>query len=328
VSARELCAGVLLAVLAWPAGASAQVRCTIGAFGGHLTGDDLALTPIGIAECDLRIPIAVSGLTMSSTQRYLDLWRADAPSASCELGTMRASSTTCESLGLAASDVGFTGTAAQTLMVTPRQLFGQCDTSATETLYLFDAASTGDVSTSYTTADFCTLALALDVSPPAAPTLSPAGPAGDAVMLTWSNPPDLGPRAGMAAYVDRTGCGGGSLVAGAAGPLDHRVFTLRPGAPITRTQIPTSAFGWSSTTFGEQVAIAITVGDSAGNDSVLSNVICVTHAAVASDAGMSAPPSGGGCACRAGRVGQSGTGWPALLAMAALAASRSRRRAV
>ncbi len=304
--ARALCVGIL----ALPAVAAADVACAVDAFGRHVSFSSLVDAPVGLAECDTPIPIIISGLTLSSTERFIDVWRASPATATCHLATVRGGTAgSCAAVPLDPSIAGFVDESRVVLAVTPRALFGDC-VSSHGTLFFFDTASSPDDSTTFAAAEFCAIEAVLDALAPSAPTVN-GDVAGDAsVIVPFINPADIGVQGEVSVYFDAAGCAidaDGSvgsdagarvsevLIAGAPPSATHVVF-IQPsgGVALASVTLPTANL-WSRAVDGARGAIAITVSDSALNESVLSNVVCVTHVSVTASS-----PSCGGCSAASG----------------------------
>ena len=277
----------IVLVLAIPVAANAQF-VTTGSFGHHGPSDladDLVLMPIGRAECDDVIPFDFTALTIGSTERTVDVWRSSG-TATCAAAASRLPPTsTCTPVPLEPGvNVRAPASSTFTMGVSARELFGSC-TSGTATFWLFDATSAPDETTTFVNAPF--VHIALDVDAPSAPTI-PSSLYGDAeIELTWSNPPDLGEGAATFVYFDPAGCSpddagvahasSNLLVAGAATPHGLLLNEAFLSSGHTTLRLSAGLFGWSAARYGEQGALAITVLDSAYNESVLSNVVCVAH---------------------------------------------------
>lgn len=258
---------------------------TVGGFGTgtHTAGNtDLVQYPIGAPECSIEIPLTFSGLTNTTTTRYIDVWSATSASAGCQTGSVRVSTTSpvCKYV----TSIPYTSGPTHTAMVTASTLFGGCSGTDQRTFFFFDTTSTQETSMNYTT--YWTLTAAIDAVAPSAPVVEGA-PAGDTVLqVSWnqSSFTDLGIAGHVNVYVDPTGCastgdGGASSSTLVAGQVPPATAYSSPSAssPIS---VSTSGLGWGSGTYGQTAAIAIAAVDTAGNVSVLSNVVCATHVQV------------------------------------------------
>lgn len=331
MTTRLLARALFVGVLALPAVAAADVECFVSAFGRHLSFSSLVDAPVGLAECGAPIPIMISGLTLSSAERFVDVWRASPATATCENAMVRGGTAgTCTAVPLDPSMGRFVDQSHVVVMVTPVALFGECVSSHT-TLFLFDTPFTADDTTTFATGQFCAIEVVLDADAPSAPTVD-GDVVGDAsVIVSFDNPADLGVQGEVSVYFDPAGCAGdedGSIGADAGARLSDVLMPgARPtamdavavrassGATLTSLTLSTDYF-WSPAVDGARGAIAITVSDSAFNESVLSNVVCVTHRSATASS-----PSCGGCSAASGPPVCRGT----FAVIAALAVSRIRR---
>jgi hypothetical protein len=283
----------VLALAAWPSVASANLTATVGAFGTQHTQTtampNLVSQPVGAVDCNTEIPITFTGLTAGTTltTRYIQVWSAAAASANCGTPTSRTSAGTpaCTIVNLPADSTSYmTGQMSFEMRVTPLQLFGSC-ASGQRSFFFFDVSGTApDVSTMFGAGAYYELDIAIDATAPPQPVL--AGPAaGDGtVTIDWTAS-DTGLAPSVSVFFDPNGCGGdggamsSTLIAGSPQPSSGRIYG--PTAGANTATIPITNFtGWTSTTYGQTGAIAITVTDTAGNVSVLSNVVCVSHVVV------------------------------------------------
>ncbi len=314
----------LLATLSGPSSAFAQMTPTFAAFGTHGANSDLVVQPLGASDCATPITFTMSPTVNSATTRYIDVWSASSISANCQIASTRASTTADECThvgGIAYLPTNMTAT----VSITPAELFGTCET-ATRSFFFFDTTASDDVSTTLTT--YWVITAELDTISPLTPVIT-STPVGDAsLQITWnaSDFTSLGPEAQVDVYA-AAGCSGasadgsgvdaglgGTLVAGGTAPSTH---LLRASAvsPIT---LDTALLGWSTSHYGETVAMAIAAVDSSGNISPLSNVVCAEHVAPPAP-----PPSG--CSCSVGRPRRRSELGAAGLALGALAALIGRR---
>lgn len=279
-----------LAALALPSTAFA-LSPTVGAFGtgNHSAGNsNLVMTPIGASECSVAIPLTFSGLTASTTMRYVDIWWASSASAGCQTNTTR-SSTTSPVCHYVTSVAYTTGPNVTLTTLTASTLFGGCTTDQ-RTFYFFDTTTMMENSMTYTS--YWTLDVAVDATVPSAPQIT-GTPAGDTqLQIVWNATSftDLGVSGRVNVYAGGTGCGGstgdgggadagtttGTLVAGGMAPSTP-LATLSAASPAV---LQTSLLGWAAGSYGETQSIAIAVVDTAGNVSPLSNVVCATHVQV------------------------------------------------
>jgi len=221
------------------------------------------------------------------TTRYIQVWTAAVASANCGTATARMGVTpACTIVNIDPSVTMYqSGVTSFPMMVTPRQLFGTCE-SGQKSFFFFDVASTSpDVSTTFAATQYWEVDIAIDGTAPA-PRVLTGDAAGDAtVAVSYTGPNDLGLAPKVTAYFDAGGCTGGdggagssSLVAGQAAPVSGGIMVTSNTSPAN---VSTASFGWGSdTSYTASGALALTVTDSAGNVSTLSNVVCVTHVRV------------------------------------------------
>lgn len=280
-----------LAGLAVPSVASANLTATVGSFGDYhtvtTTTPNLVTQPIGAVDCDTPIPITFSGLTSTSvvTTRYIQVWTAAVASANCGTPTARMGVTpACTMVTVDPSVTMYqTGVTSFPMMITARQLFGSCD-SGQKSFFFFDVASTAaDVSTTFASGSYYELDIAIDATAPE-PRVLTGDAAGDAtVSVSYTGANDLGLAPKITAYFDPGGCSGGD--GGASSSLIPGTAPTGTGIEVTSNTSPavisTASFGWGSdSSYSASGALAITVTDSAGNVSTLSNVVCVQHVPV------------------------------------------------
>jgi len=279
---------LVLATLCAPASVEAQLTPMFTAFGTHGANSNLQTQPLGASDCSTAIPFTFSPTVNSSTTRYIDVWSASSNTAGCQQMMVRSTSTNTACTYLTSYSyipVNMTATPAG---ITPNTLFAGCSNS-TRTFYFFDTASEHNTTDSFTT--YWTITAQLSATAPTAPAIA-GTPAGDAqIQINWNATAFTGlgtmgqvyvfAAAGCAgATTDGNGADAGTttstLVAAGPAPGTH-LLASSATSPIT---VSTSAFGWSSGSYGETVSVAIATVDSAGNVSPLSNVVCVQHVLV------------------------------------------------
>jgi hypothetical protein len=224
----------------------------------------------------------------------------------------------------------------QTVALPPQALFGaDCTTTTDDAFFLMASSTANDISTTFTTANFVTLRIASDMDLPGAPTLADAS--GDAaVSVTWSNAADTGTLSEARVFVDTRGtCGGGdggtassTLIPGGT-PPSAATLTVTGGSPTSAT-LDAGALGLA---VGQSAVIAVSVRDLARNESVLSNLACITRVEVEGfweaycrEQGL--PVNDGSTACRdrydgcsVGTPSARGSAWRPALALSILALS-------
>jgi hypothetical protein len=278
---------VLLAVASVsfvPTFASAQtLGLTIGSFGQHTSGGttvNFTTQPIGIAECDVEMPLTFSNTTLASGTYYIDTWSASGTGAMCGVAANRTGAApACTSVPLDATINRYTGAMTFLMNVTPVELFGACE-SRTRTFYFFNTTSSPDNSSEFVAP--LAVEITMDADAPSAPTIAGDAAGDTSVVVSWTNPTDLAPQGGARVYFDPNGCGGdggtSTLVAGSV-PPGSPVFESYSSSISTAT-IPIASLSWDGATYGQRGAVAVTVLDSARNESVLSNVVCIEHVTV------------------------------------------------
>lgn len=291
---------VALFLVALPAGARAQtITAMIQPFGGR-TGSPVQLAdvsggrPISRQECesDTTIPVQLTNVpVMAGGVMYtvVDVFSALSSTASvmCEAPANRTSTGSsappCTHVNGVAATIDSRSTF--TMNLSPRLLFttsattNPCasGTATTRVFYLFPATGENDISTPFT--NFTTLTITLDPEPPGAPQVG--GPAaGDAsIDVTFETPTAQLYEARL--YVDRAGCPDGTtpsssvLVAGSA-PSGTPVATNQSATP-SAIETSGAALGLD---YDQSAAVAVTFVDRARNESVLSNVVCVSRVQV------------------------------------------------
>lgn len=279
---------------AWPTAARAQITYTFQTYGERGTPSSgaanyLVSWPLSLEECEANAPISmvVTGAPFDGTgmtRLQWDLWQGGTGSsgANCQTAMNRRMSggTAALCTNRVWSGGGQVTTTMPTLSFLPQQLFPQgCSATASGTyvFYVLAVSAPGDTTTDVPVSSFFAFNVALDFQPPAAPMAEDA--AGDRqIAVAWTND-TTETLAGARVYVDTSASCGAStlLVEGQAAPA-----TLTPAANVTGSA-PTSANLDGQTlglAVGESAPMAITVLDTARNESVLSNVVCVARVPV------------------------------------------------
>ncbi len=292
---------IAVALCAVPSSALAALMASVLAFGTHATPVNFMTQPLGLNDCGNAVHIQFTGITsMGTTAQVIDVWRAAAATTMCPTGALARTGTAqvCFPINVSAGNT-VTNLTQFNLGVTPSELFGPvpgnlaavdpCTTPVTTTQYFFFAqtGNAGDTSTMWPAGTYLVMPIAVDTQRPTAPVLNGPAAGDTSVALSWTTG-ETGTIGSERVYFDPAGCSGGGdggtgsssvLMAGAPPPTSALVHTV-PSLG-TSGSVPTSALtGWASGTYGQSGAIAITVLDSAGNESMLSNVICVQHVRV------------------------------------------------
>jgi hypothetical protein len=282
-----------LVTLVWPSLTEAQMTATYLEYGargapGTSSNPYFVNWPVSLSECTANTPIEVqlqNAPLVVGTALTFALWRSSGGGTSptqCQTGANRSGANPpCTRVETFAQPML---TAVNQLVSIPPQVFfdADCSRSGDLVFFLMAMSSPTDIASDVPASNFVTLRVVLDREPPGAPTVSSG--AGDAsTTVSWTNPSDTGTLYGARVYVDTSGtCG-----AGDGGAADS---TLRPGGPAPSTATvtvtggsPTSAsvdLGALGLDYGESVPVAVSLVDLARNESVLSNVACLTRVQV------------------------------------------------
>lgn len=286
----------LTCALAWHAQpVSAQITYTFLQYGDRdvpASGatNYLVNWPISYDECVANAPIrmTITGAPYDGTgvnRLEWDLWQGGTGTtgANCQTATNRR--TMSGSAPLCAQRTPWTGggqitTTMPTIQIRPQELFPDgCDATAqgTYVFYVLAVSAPGDTTTDVAAARYFSFSVALDFEPPSAPTLSDA--AGDrAISVGWSNTTSE-TLSGARVYVDLDGdCDGATILsAGSAAPSSLAPATEISGSAPTSATLDGEALGLD---LGDAVPMAVTVFDRARNESVLSNVACLSRVPV------------------------------------------------
>lgn len=283
----------LVLFLGLPKAAEAQMTATYLEYGGRGAPGTSSNTyfvnwPVSLAECTANDAIEVqlqNAPFMTGTSLTFALWRASAGGTNptqCQQGANRSGANPpCVRVETFEQPML---TAVNQLITIPPQVFFDADCSRTGDLVFFLMAMTNpsDISSDIAATHFVTLRIVLDREAPDAPTVSDS--AGDAsTSVSWTNPGDTGTLYGARVYVDTAGsCGSGdggsgssTLVEGGTPPATATV-TVMGGSPTSAT-VNLESLGLA---YGDSVPVAVTLVDLARNESVLSNVACLTRVQV------------------------------------------------
>ncbi len=287
---------VALALLAWsPTFASAQMTSTFATYGERPLPDSAAVNylvnwPISQAECEANRPITLNVNNAPftvGTRLVWAIWQGGTGTAgaNCQTANSRrpnsgSSTAACRLTPWSGNEIT---TTTPVISVTPQELFPQGCSETGDGTYVFYALAVSarvDDTTDVAAANYFSFSVAIDFTAPTAPSLSDA--AGDRqIRLGWANN-TTETLAGANVYVDTSvTCDEEStiLVAGGVVPdsLEPAVPTLLGSSPSSQTldgqmlglRIPGSAL------------VAVTVLDTARNESVFSNVACIERVTVA-----------------------------------------------
>ena len=337
---------IALALLAWslPAYAGAQMTYTYSTYGDRGTPTSGATNylvnwPISQSECEANLPITlqITGAPfVTGTRLVWSLWQGGTGTsgANCQTATnRRAVSGTAPVCTLSTWDGGEITTTMPTITIRPQELFPSGCSTASQGTYIFYALAVSartDTTSDVDIASYFTFSVGLDFVPPDAPMVSDA--AGDRqIGLTWTNSTSE-TLTGANVYVDTSvDCAGTSttLVAGSAVPASLTPIATVTGSAPTGSTLDGQALGLA---VGGSALVAVTVLDTARNESVFSNVACVERVTVAgfwdaycAEHGLSASECQqrySGCTALPGRRHM---GWIGLVGVSALLMVLSRR---
>lgn len=347
----KLITAAILAGLAIPTAASAQMRAQVLAFGDpprtlpvQLFGTTAGSRPISLAECEanVEIPIEIANIPADANGRVFSVWRGAVGSAMCEASTSRMSTTGMPACTLTDFPAATITTTQITVRPTVQQLFGSTACSAgtnnEQEFFFLIVSSAGDTSTTVANGYFFSLRILLDTQAPSSPTLDP-NPGGDTqINVTWENAAGTEALFGANAYVDLAGCDASgnvistALTPGADPPTDIEPI-LTEGQSVDTAVLDGAALGLE---YGEYAAVGVTLLDRARNESKLSNVVCIQRVQVSgfwdaycAEHGMTDPAmcrAQYGCSARPGRAGRAAGILGAIgLALAFLVTRRARR---
>lgn len=291
---------VLLSLVGFAFGsvAEAQLTFTFAAYGTRGTPSASATyfqtLPLSGDECDANTPISISVLnapwdSTGQNPRSWTLWRGGSgtTTGNCTAGSSRIVTSGSTPACTLVSTFGpeLIESATETLSVRPQDLFPDCSIASAD-LNFFLLAMSGDASTDQSTIAtgyYFNFRAVLDGQAPPAP-VATDGFGDQAITVSWTPASSSGTLGGASIYVDvAASCAGGDggvrsslLVPGEAPPS-----TINPVRTITGTGTSTTV---DPTTLGleldEGVVGAVAVRDVAGNESVLSNLICLRRVQV------------------------------------------------
>ncbi len=290
-----LSAAVLfVSAIAWNAtSAQAQITYTYQTYGERGTPSSgatnyLVSWPLSLAECEANEPIqmVITNAPYDATgvtRLEWDLWQGGTGTAgaNCQTATNRRATT---SAAVCAHRSAWSGgqitTTMPTLSFRPQELFPDgCNGTAqgTYVFYVLAVSAPGDTTTDVPANHYFAFNVALDFEAPEAPTLEDA--AGDRqIAVEWSNNATE-TLAGAHVWVDTSAACGAStlLVEGQPVPSSLTAKATVSGSAPTTADIDGADLGLA---VGESAPMAVTVYDTARNESVLSNVACIERVPV------------------------------------------------
>ncbi len=278
-----------LAAAAWITGASgaahAQIMVLVSPIGDRGTPpnfDPMTGRPLGAAECATEsMTFTLSNIT--TTTGVIDVWRAP-PAVDCTQTASRmlnAGTSMCTYVGA----VGMVDANMETVMATVAELWGtDCSSSTPQSTARFTflrVGTAGDRATPVVAADAGTVTMTLDNVAPNAPAVAARQSSGEPILVTYE--PGTERTGGADLYYDPDGtCTDGvptsMLLVPGAMPTSGRVGG-HTGLNQRSIEIAGATIGLRAV--GEQAVVAVAVRDAAGNQSVLSELICVTRVNVA-----------------------------------------------
>ncbi|MBX7190865.1 MAG: hypothetical protein K1X94_02350 [Sandaracinaceae bacterium] len=287
-------AALLAIAVAWQASeAHAQITYTYQTYGDRGTPSSgatnyLVSWPLSFAECEANEPIrmVITNAPYDATgvtRLEWDLWQGGTGTAgaNCQTATNRRATT---SAAVCAHRTAWSGgqitTTMPTLEFRPQELFPDgCNGTAqgTYVFYVLAVSAPGDTTTDVTANHHFAFNVALDFEAPEAPTVEDA--AGDRqIAVEWTNAATE-TLAGARVYVDTSAACGAStlLVEGSAAPSSLTPAATVTGSAPTTADIDGADLGLA---VGESAPMAVTVLDTARNESVLSNVACLERVPV------------------------------------------------
>lgn len=275
--------------------AHAQITYTFLTYGDRGTptsgaANYLVSWPLSFEECEANLPISMIITNApydatGMTRLEWDLWQGGTGTAGadCQTATNRrvsgGSAAVCTHRSAWDGGGQITSTM-PTLTFRPQELFPDgCDGTAqgTYVFYVLAVSAPGDTTTDVAATHYFGFNVALDFEAPEAPTLEDA--AGDRqIALEWTNVATE-TLAGARVYVDTAGrCGGTtSLVEGSPPPASLTPVAEVSGSAPIAASLDGADLGLE---IGESAPVAVTVFDTARNESVLSNVACVERVPV------------------------------------------------
>ncbi len=274
--------------------AHAQITYTFQTYGDRGTptsgaANYLVSWPLSLEECEANLPISMVVTNApydatGMTRLEWDLWQGGTGTAgaNCQTATSRRTSggSAAVCTHRSAWDGGGQITATMpTLTFRPQELFPDgCEGTAqgTYVFYVLAVSAPGDTTTDVAATHYYGFNVALDFEAPDAPMLEDA--AGDRqIVVEWTNVATE-TLAGARVYVDTAGtCDGTtSLVEGSAPPASLTPTEVFGSAPVTAS-LDGADLGLE---IGESAPVAVTVFDTARNESVLSNVACIERVPV------------------------------------------------
>lgn len=325
-----------------PARASAQIMYTIQEFGDRQAPVELYGTngrPLSEAECtanvDIPIDIVNAPYDIGTTQ-VISIWRGAPTSAACQTATNRRNTGTGEPPCTFVTSIPLTA-AMQSIELGVQDAFESCGTATELEFWFLVVNSAMDTSTDVPVTNYFTLRAALDPTPPAAPTELMSTPGDAQIQISWTNPEGLEPLEKARIYYDSMGCDAAgevtstTLVGGAAAPSGTPAIDV-DGQAVRTATVSGEQLGID---YDAYAAVAVALVDRAGNESVLSEPICVQRVQVSgfwdaycSERGMDVDTCSETYGCGVGRPGARGSAaafWVAMLAMIGAALRRGRR---
>lgn len=226
--------------------------------------------PLSIQECEDNVDITVSFAGLTTSASVAAIWTATSSSAGCDGATQRQPTTAIQCTQIAGYSQSLT-TPASDITVPVRTLFrldsaADCTTATDLSQYVWflplpSASDTGTASVGYVVAR-----IDLDRVPPSAPTIPTGNYAGNNnITIDVTSTSDVNE---FRAYFDPTACESG------VPPTTFNQTTLASDIN-TGSSVTFSATEAGIAAFGGYAAVAVVAVDHAGNESEVSNAVCV-----------------------------------------------------
>ncbi|MCB9708671.1 MAG: hypothetical protein H6714_07800 [Myxococcales bacterium] len=245
--------------------AHAQIKITqTGVEGRDANTNQLSNVPLSKEECKADVVISFLIEQIPTTRTRLDFWQG----RDCNTTLQRSPTGDCKQLDVGTVEIN--NLARFTLDLHAQSLF-TCDASATPTIFVLAIDSTND---EVSASEFGSLQLSIDATAPSAPA-SVEGKSGDTeIPVSWDTPGGENVH-GYTVYVDATqaDCTSTLLIADQPRPEDtSSLITATANGNATSAVIKGDKLAYD-----QKAAVAVVARDISGNESLLSNVSCVTR---------------------------------------------------
>lgn len=274
-------------------------------------------------DCASDVELTLRVQNIPTSQTLLDFWRGPGTTDCSTEAARNQDTATCTSLNLAVDTT--IGNSESTLVVGLNELL-DCDGSdGTFSIYILAASaqSTFEAIGADQTANF---SLELDTNIPNAPTGVSGGAGNSQVTIRWSSSENETPFE-FRLYADSGGDAGASIPAGCpssvlvSGQTAPTTGSFREvSGSLSSTDINPQSLGLE---IDQSAAVAVTTVDQARNESVLSEVFCVSRIETTGFCGTTECDSG--TACAAGTTSPGAASWMWLCLVASMLIFRFRR---